>query len=108
MPDLIQRVDFTPDLIPEFTDVSCGSQEWAIEVSTRIKATDPNNSVLVDQIKHRTRVWLYLNAAGDIVGFGSLGTSAWSFKKNEPKTPISIIPMLAVADRFWGKPKGDG
>lgn len=48
MPDLVQRVDFTEDLLPEVQDFNCGDEVWATEVSAWITGTDLANSVLAD------------------------------------------------------------
>src|SRR5688572_25422895 len=100
MPDQITRVGFRPDLLPEVSNFDCGTNAWEVAVSTWIKGTDPGNSVLSDIVNWGTRVWLYYNAAGVLVGFGSLGTNAWTIESKRVKVPVSIIPVLGVDRRF--------
>jgi GNAT superfamily N-acetyltransferase len=56
-------------------------------------------------MKKGTRVWLFETAEKEIVGFGSLGTSRWSWPPPDgSKATITLIPMLGIAERFHGQP----
>jgi ribosomal protein S18 acetylase RimI-like enzyme len=125
MPDLVQRIDFTGELLSEFNDFHCGDEPWEVEVSTWIKSTDPDNSALADSAKWGTRVWVYLNGAGNVIGFGSLGLTDWTLNddflihltdhpppqplakaKKKDREPVVIIPMVGLHRDFHGLPKG--
>lgn len=45
-------------------------------------------------VENGTTIWLY-RWHEDLVGFGALGTTSWNLE-----TPMSFIPMLAVASEF--------
>jgi ribosomal protein S18 acetylase RimI-like enzyme len=108
MPDFVQRVDFTEDLLFEVQGFDCGDDVWAREVSVWICGKDPQNSVIAD-LARGTRVWVYVNATGDIVGFGSLGETSWRWPgPRDEKIAFSIIPMFAVRREYQGVPKGQG
>jgi ribosomal protein S18 acetylase RimI-like enzyme len=52
-----------------------------------------------------TRVWLYRDES--LVGFGSIGTTRWSVPDEAgPKRKVSIIPWVAIAEAFRGRPAG--
>lgn len=41
------------------------------------------------------------------MGFGSLARSKWQWPLSEsPRVPISLIPMVGIQKRHWGKPDG--
>lgn len=52
-----------------------------------------------------TQVWLFETAGGEIVGFGSVGTSIWQWPPpHGHRTSIVLIPMLGIDVRFQGQP----
>ena len=54
-----------------------------------------------------TKVWLYGNKSGDIIGFGSLGESKWNYPdKKSPPIRVAVIPAIGLRQEFWGCPKG--
>lgn len=64
---------------------------------------------LAKSLKDKTKVWLYVNAAKDIVGFASLGKTNWNYPRlADPKVRVGIIPNVAVKEKYHGLPKGDG
>src|SRR3989442_152452 len=102
----LQRLPFTPELLAKVQAFDCGTEPWEGEVSDWIKAA-PGEGGAVDELLQGNQVWLYITAAGELVGFGSLGEARqrWPGQK-DPKIEASIIPMLGVARRFWGQPPG--
>ncbi len=102
----LKRLDFADHLLPQVQAFDCGTEPWQRELSDAIKAPRGSGGVL-DALEHGTRVWLYIDEDGNLVGFGSLGESVqrWPGPK-DLALPVSIIPWLAVDRRFWGKPAG--
>jgi len=109
MSDRIIREDFAPDKhITAFQKFDCGDHDYQRSVANWIKGMDPEDSVLTDVARRGTQVWVYYNQADELVGFGSLGTHEWSLPPHgKKKVPVVIIPNVAVARRFWGKPADD-
>jgi hypothetical protein len=112
MPDRLKKIEFTEELLPAVQDFDCGDEEWERPLADWIKAGpgDKNGAlgwVLGDK-KKNAQVWLHVNGAGDLVGYSSLGRSAWEWpNQTDPRVPISVIPYVAIARRFWGQPKDD-
>jgi ribosomal protein S18 acetylase RimI-like enzyme len=53
-----------------------------------------------------TQVFLYYNERGQLVGYGSIGTTEWSWPPPDgDKQLVSIIPSVAIATGFQGEPK---
>ena len=99
-PHQLYAVPFTEADQARLAGFSCGEEPWARHVSEWILGSD-----VLDSMKRGTRVWLFETAAGEIVGFGSVGTSRWRWPPPDgTRTPIVLIPMLGVAERFYGKP----
>ena len=84
---------------------SCGVDPWQVEVAQWIKAESQDNAL--NRMTEGTEVWLYRNAAGEVVGYGSLGKTEWRWP---PPTGswevVSIIPYFGVQTRFQGEPRG--
>lgn len=80
--------------IPELANFDCGGHDYQIAVSDWIKAIHPDDSVLTDISRFGTKVWVYYNQAGDVVGFASLGLTNWSLwpPSQKRKAPVVIIP----------------
>ena len=58
--------------------------------------------------RFKTRVWLYYNAAGQMVGYGSLGITKWEWPDMaSQRTKVHHIPYLGVGRAFRGLPPGD-
>ena len=58
-------------------------------------------------LSYGTKVWLYGNLSGDIVGFGSLGETNWNYPdKKSPRVKVAVIPALGLRREFWGCPIG--
>lgn len=79
---------------------SCGEEPWSRHVAQWIQGSD-----VLDSMKRGTRVWLFESTQGEVVGFGSLGTSRWRWPPpNGESTTILLIPMLGIDIRFHGQP----
>jgi len=79
---------------------SCGEEPWSRHVAQWIQGSD-----VLDSMKRGTRVWLFESTQGEVVGFGSLGTSRWRWPPpNGESTTILLIPMLGIDVRFHGQP----
>jgi ribosomal protein S18 acetylase RimI-like enzyme len=102
----LQAIPFTADLLATVQAFDCGSEPWELEVSDWIKRPAGQDGA-VDALARGTSVWLYVNDAGELVGFGSLAKTEqrWPAAK-DPKVAASIIPWVAVDRRFWGQPPG--
>jgi ribosomal protein S18 acetylase RimI-like enzyme len=85
-------------------DFTCGDKPWQVEVAQWIKGESADNAL--KRMAQGTEVWLYRNANGEVVGYGSLGKSEWSWPPPKgPKQAVSIIPFFGVQTRFQGEPK---
>lgn len=99
-PHQLYAIPFTEADQSRLVGFSCGDDLWARYVSEWILGSD----VLLSMNKG-TRVWLFETAEGEIVGFGSLGTSKWNWPPPDgSKTTIVLIPMLGLAEKFQGQP----
>ena len=79
---------------------SCGEEPWSRHVAEWILGSD-----VFDSMKRGTRVWLFETADGEVVGFGSLGTSKWRWPPPiGERATIALIPMLGIAEQFRGQP----
>jgi ribosomal protein S18 acetylase RimI-like enzyme len=85
----------------DLVQFDCGPGKWAEAATEWIQG-----SGVWDSIENKkTRVWLYRNDAGVVVGYGSLGLTR---RKWPPPVGqhgnLQIIPMLGVDHHFHGKP----
>ena len=95
---------FSESLLADVRDFRCGDEAWQIEVARWIKDSSVDDCA-VKWMQRGTRVWLYRTAEGELVGYGSLGTTKWRMRRDAPRQPVSIIPAFAVQSRFQGEPK---
>jgi ribosomal protein S18 acetylase RimI-like enzyme len=101
MTDLLRFVVFTPDLLDEVRDFEYGSEPYQQELALWMQ----NDAI--PALLRGTKIWLYVNQAGDIVGYGSLGITRWNYPDAAArKTALVIIPAVALSKEFWGKPDG--
>lgn len=99
-PHQLIAVEFTQADQARLVGFSCGEENWAEHVAEWIRGSDVLNS-----LKRGTRVWRFETQQGEIVGFGSLGTSRWRWPPPEgAATTIVLIPMLGVDRRYQGQP----
>ena len=79
---------------------SCGDEAWSRHVAEWIRGSD-----VLDSMKMGTKVWLFENAEGVIVGFGSVGRTTWRWPPPDGSpTTVMLIPMLGLGTRFHGQP----
>ncbi len=93
--------EFTEDDRSELINLNCGDEPWARAATQWMIGTEVRDSIE----KYRTRVWLYRNDQGVIVGFGSLGTTRRRWPPPDGGyTNLLIIPMLGIDYHFHGQP----
>jgi ribosomal protein S18 acetylase RimI-like enzyme len=99
-PYQLYAVEFTEADRARLVGFSCGDEPWSKHVSEWILGSD-----VLDSMKRGTRVWLFETAEGDIVGFGSVGTSQWRWPPPDgARTTIVLLPMLGIDVRYRGLP----
>lgn len=86
---------------PDLAQFDCGSGHWAEAATEWIQGSD-----VWESIKNRgTRVWLFRNVQGDLVGYGSLGLTRRKWPPPDGRhANLQIIPMLGLDHHFHGKP----
>ena len=96
---------FSAALLRDVQGFSCGEEPWQVEVAQWITGESEDNAL--KRMAEGTEVWLYRNENHDVVGYGSLGKTAWSWPPPKgPKEVVSIVPYLGVQERFQSEPKG--
>ena len=99
-PHQLYPVEFHKTDQARVVEFSCGEEIWSRHVAEWIRGSDVFSSM-----EKGTRVWLFETAEGEIVGFGSLGTSIWRWPPPDGKrTTIVLIPMLGIDTRYHGQP----
>ncbi len=100
MHDQLTAVEFQPEMLADIGNFDCGSESYQSELAGWLQ--NEASAVIVKG----TKVWLYFNQAGDIVGFGSLGPTNWRYPEPTSKrTAVVLIPAVAIRREFWGKPE---
>lgn len=98
--DRLTAIPYSPDMVDEVRHFDFGSESYHREMSHWLL------SEVAVAMSYGTKVWLYGNVSGDIVGFGSLGETNWNFPdKKSPRVKVAIIPALGLRQEFWGCPK---
>jgi GNAT superfamily N-acetyltransferase len=106
MPTALRKIPFSAALLPAVQGFDCGDRPWEREVSAWIR-NDGIDGVLVDMEQRGTDVWLYATDDGNLIGFGSLGASAWNYPKpSSERIILNLIPYLGIQRRFQGQPIG--
>lgn len=106
MPDLIVCEKVTKDKLRLFRDFHCGQDRWARAVAEWITGRSPECAAR-DIENRRCKVYLYRNQAGQVIGFGAVGTTNGEWPNAEdPRIPVAIIPWLGLHSDFHGKPNG--
>ena len=99
-PHQLYAVEFQKADQARLVGFSCGDEIWSKHVAEWILGSDVFSSM-----ERGTRVWLFENAEGEIVGFGSLGTSTWRWPPPDgDRTTIVLIPMLGIDAHYRGQP----
>ncbi|MEX0727917.1 MAG: hypothetical protein WEB58_23475 [Planctomycetaceae bacterium] len=94
--------EFTDDDFPELIHFNCGDDfSWGRAATEWITGSDVRDSMA----RRGTRVWLYRNDAGVLVGFGALGMT----RRRWPPpgggfSNLVIIPMLGIDRHFHRQP----
>jgi RimJ/RimL family protein N-acetyltransferase len=101
MPDTLRAVAFVPELLDQVRDFDYGDEPYQKELAEWMR----NDAVL--SLARGTKVWLYVNEAAEIVGYGSLGVTRWKYPDPQSaKVQLVIVPAVAIRKVFWGKPDG--
>lgn len=106
MAQILKVLDFKPEYLnlPAIQNFDCGDEPWEREVAEWIRGGPGGVS---NDMQRGCEVWLYVTGADGLVGFGSLAASRWQWPlPDSPRVPISLIPMVGIERRFWGKPDG--
>jgi hypothetical protein len=99
-PDQLFVADFTATDQTRLADFSCGNDVWCHHVAEWLRVSD-----VLHSMQRSTRVWLFENQAGTVVGIASLGVSRWRWPPPDGSlTNILLIPMLGIDVRFQGLP----
>jgi ribosomal protein S18 acetylase RimI-like enzyme len=99
-PYQLVAVEFTAADQARLAGFSCGNEAWSRHVAEWIRGSD-----VLDSMKRGTRVWLFENTGGEIVGFGSVGRTRWRWPLPDGSyTSILLVPMLGLDARFRGQP----
>jgi ribosomal protein S18 acetylase RimI-like enzyme len=99
-PHQLYAVEFTAADQVRLAGFSCGEEAWARHVAEWIQGSD-----VFDSMNRGTKVWLFETAAGELVGFGSLGPARWRWPPPDGSpTVVLLIPMLGLDQRFQGQP----
>ena len=100
MADRLTALPYSPDMVDEVRHFDFGVEPYHQEIADWLV-----NGV-TEAMSYGTKVWLYGNPAGEIVGFGSLGETTWRYpNKKSPPIKVAIIPALGLRREFWGCPK---
>ena len=93
---------FTRNDLAELVHFDCGSEDsWARTATEWIVGNDVWESIE----KRKTKVWLYRNESGVIVGYGSLGLTRRKWPPPDGGyVNLLIVPMLGMDYRFHGQP----
>jgi len=101
--DTLQRIPFQSAFLDAIRHFDYGELEYQKEIADWLIQDS------TAAMERGTRIWLYRNEVGDFIGYGSLGTTSWSYPgKKSPKSPIAVIPALGIRKEFRGQPATDG
>jgi RimJ/RimL family protein N-acetyltransferase len=101
MPELLRYVPFAPELLADLGELDCGEEPYQKELAVWLQQ-DASAA-----LARGTKVWLYVNEATEVVGYGSLGQTRWKYPDpDSPKAALLVIPAVALRRPFWGKPEG--
>jgi RimJ/RimL family protein N-acetyltransferase len=94
-------VPFSAELLPLVDSFHCGDEPHERELADWIRQE------AVPAMARGCNVWLYATPEKQIVGFGSLTTTRWSYPDPSSKrAAMALIPAVAIQTLFWGKPDG--
>jgi GNAT superfamily N-acetyltransferase len=99
--DILRVVSFAPEMLADVRDFNYGDEPHQRELA--LWMVDD----AVPALNRGTKVWLYVNEAGEVVGYGSLGTTRWKYPESDSaKRDLVIVPAVAIRKQYWGKPDG--
>jgi RimJ/RimL family protein N-acetyltransferase len=99
--DSLTYTSFTPQLLPLIQGFSFGNLPFQQELADWLLREASA------ALARGTKVWLYLNQAGEYVGYSSLGLTRWAYPDAaSKKLQILIVPAVAIRQEFWGMPEG--
>lgn len=105
----LSRLSFIEEDLTAVQGFACGNEPWERYLAQWITNTAPDEKNVLEHLRDGTKVWLYLTGQGDIVGYGSLGTTTWKYPApfGSEEATIGVIPAVAVSSSFQGQPLGD-
>jgi len=104
MPCILEVEEFSQELLPEMQGFRCGPAIDPMQYETALDrwiegAGDRN---VIWSMSKGTRVWLYYGDNDTLVGYASLGESAWSI--DGARLGIAMIPALAIQHQYRSLP----
>lgn len=100
MPITLEASEFTAANLAQVDGFYCGEERFAKKMAKWIQT----ESVATIQ-EFGNRVWLYSKPTGELVGFGSVGTTKWTV--NGVDFELAIIPAFGVQHQYRQQPPGD-
>jgi GNAT superfamily N-acetyltransferase len=101
MADVLTAVPFTAELLPHVQQFDCGDAPFERPLADWLRDD------ALEAIRRGALVWLFVNAAGDVVGYGALGASNWRYPDpSSRRVPVQTLIRVAVQRRFQGQPAG--
>lgn len=101
MSEVLTPVVFSPELADSVRDFDCGDEPFQSELADSLRGESH------DAMRRGVKVWLYVNPAAEVVGFGALGATRWPYPgASDKKVALAVIPAVAIQRRFWGRPEG--
>jgi GNAT superfamily N-acetyltransferase len=99
---------YSDEFAAELLSFDCGAEPYAVEVSEWIKGRPAEaKDSLPNSLAAGTRVWLYRDEAGCIVGYAALGATTWRWPPPDgEKQAMSILAWFGIDIRFHGQPDG--
>ena len=97
--DSLQAIAFDPSMMESVAGFDCGDELWQRDLASWI--VNESHAAM----DRGTKVWLYVDNGGEIVGYGSLGTTNWKYPDADSKRRmVAIIPAVAIQRKFHGQP----
>jgi GNAT superfamily N-acetyltransferase len=101
MADLLIAVPFQAEHVDLVRDFSCGEEAYERELAEWIQHDS------LPTLARGGKVWLYVTAQKEIVGYGSLAVSRWNYPApSNKRISLALVPAVAIQKAFWGKPDG--
>lgn len=92
--------EFTEADQGDLVGFSCGDS-----MSGRLCTEWITGSSVFDSLKRKTKVWIYRNQTGNVVGYSSVGFVSWHWPLPDGDyTTVLYIPMVGIDQRYHGQP----